>query len=142
MPEYSDDILKEIADLKRQVAQLAAAAQRRGALTTASQGWVIPDRPAPSTPASGAHLYAADGQLMVRQANGTSFPVEPAPEVPFTQGVAVADVPVFTSPSNPDATTAALKDAYQLLRTDCQSGLRNSLIQLKNSLEGGEIIAS
>jgi hypothetical protein len=142
VPEYSDDILKEIADLKRQVAALAAAAQKRTALTTASQGWVIPNRTTPSTPSSGAHLYAASGQLMVRQANGTSFPIEPAPEVPFTQGVAVDDVPVFNSPSNPDQNVAALHAAYQSLRDDCQSGLRQRLIQLKNSLEGGSIIAS
>lgn len=142
MPEYQDDLLKEIAELKRQVAQLAASAQRRDALTKASQGWVLPNRSTPSTPQSGAHLYAANGQLMVRQSNGSTFAIEPAPEVPFTQGVAVPDVPVFQSPSNPDMTVSALHAAYQALRDDCQSGLRQRLIQLKNSLEGGGFIAS
>lgn len=142
MPEYQDDLLREIAELKRQVAQLAASAQRRDALTKASQGWVLPNRSTPSTPQSGAHLYAANGQLMVRQSNGSTFAIEPAPDVPFTQGVAVPDVPVFQSPSNPDMTVSALHAAYQALRDDCQSGLRQRLIQLKNSLEGGGFIAT
>lgn len=142
MPEYQDDLLKEIAELKRKLAQLAAAVQRRDALTKASGGWVIPNRSTPSTPQSGAHLYAANGQLMVRQSNGSTFAIEPAPEVPFTQGVAVPDVPVFQSPSDPGMTVSALHAAYQALRDDCQSGLRQRLIQLKNSLEGGGFIAS
>jgi len=142
VPEYQDDLLKEIAELKRQVAQLAASAQRRDALTKASQGWVLPNRSTPSTPQSGAHLYAANGQLMVRQSNGSTFAIEPAPEVPFTQGVAVPDVPVFNSEPSPPQTIEGIWNAYRDLRDDCQSGLRQRLIQLKNSLEGGGFIAT
>lgn len=140
MPEYRDDLLKELADLRRRVDQLSALVQRRSALTTASAGWVIPNRSTPSAPSSGAHLYAANGQLMVRQSDGTTFPVEPAPEIPFEPAAPVSDVPVFQSPSNPPQTVEGLHSAYRSLRDDCQSGLRANLIELKTSLRNAGIL--
>jgi len=140
VPEYRDDILRELAELKRQVAQLAAQAQRREALTRASAGWIISNRQTPSTPQNGAHLYAASGRLMVRQSNGETFPIEPAPEIPFQPAAPVSDVPVFTSPADPGNTIASIRSAYQLLRTDCQSGIRANLIELKTSLRNAGIL--
>jgi hypothetical protein len=131
VPEYRDDVLKAIADLERNVGQLAAAAQKRGALTTASQGWVIPNRSTPSTPSSGAHLYASGGQLMVRQANGTSFPIEPAPEVePFVKANNVTNPASFAGGTAPGSYSQSL--TQQLL--DAVAELNSKLIALLNSL--------
>src|SRR5690606_1229878 len=80
---------------------------------------------------NGAHLYAASGRLMVRQSNGETFPIEPAPEIPFQPAAPVSDVPGFTSPADPGNTIESIRSAYQLLRTDCQSGSRANLIELK-----------
>src|SRR5690606_15959077 len=77
---------------------------------------------------------------MVRQSNGETFPIEPAPEIPFQPAAPVSDVPVFTSPADPGNTIESIRSAYQLLRTDCQSGVRANLIELKTSLRNAGIL--
>lgn len=127
--------------LQDQVSRAQGDTSRRPPLTKASAGWILPNRSAPSTPSGGAHIYGSGGQVRVRTSGGQDFAIEPAPEVPFTQGAAVTSPPVFTSPSNPNKDDPdAMHAAYQALRDDCQSGLRSTLISLLNSLRNAGII--
>lgn len=127
--------------MQRQIAQLYSAAQNRPAITRFSQPVILANSAQPSTPSGGCALYAVSGQLRVIYSDGTVKEIPDPDDNPFTQGVAVPDIDVFTSPSNPPATLDGLHSAYQSLRDDAQSILRQRLIQLKNSLEGGGFIA-
>lgn len=133
--KFPGDFLAEFRALQQRVAGLEAELKRRGPLTQASAGWVLPNRSTPSTPTGGAHIYGSGGEVMVRTGGGQTFTVEPAPDPP--QGAAVANPPVFNSPSAPASVTVAV---YQELRDDCQSGLRHTLIQLMDSLRAAGLL--
>lgn len=129
MPEYRDDVLKAIADLERNVGQLAAAAQKREALTTASKGWVLPNRGTPPTPDSGAHLYASGDELLVKKADGTSFTVAPAPD-PFVKANNVTNPASFGGGTAPGSYSQS--QMQQVL--DALAELNSKMIALLNSL--------
>lgn len=141
MPVYKPDVLKDIADTQRQQAGAFTSAQTRPPTTSASAGWKLTARDEPDPPPSGAHIWGSpDGELKVTKADGTTFTVEPAPEVPpFPQGVAVTSPPLFTSPSNPGDTVDPAE--YQALRDDAQA-LRGVVINLLNSLRTAGLIAT
>lgn len=134
MDKYPGDLLAEFRRLRRDVDELKALLRTRTPLTTASAGWFLPNRSTPAAPSGGAHIYASGGELVVSTGNGQTFTVEPPP-----QGASVDFPPVLTSPSAPGSVTV---EVYQLLRDDCQSGLRATLIALITSLRNAGIIAS
>lgn len=139
--KYDSNMAQDLRELERRLDQLEAT-MRRTALTTASQGWILPNRSTPAAPANGAHLYASGGRVMIRQADGTTFPLEPVPDMPFVQGPALATLPVFNSPPSPPQTVQGIWDAYRLLRDDCQYGIRSWCIQLKAALEATNLFPS
>ncbi len=90
MPEYKPDILKDIADLQRGSAAQFSSSQKRQPITTASAGWVMPNRIPPSAPTDGAHIYAVDGEMRWKSESGQDYSLVPV-EVPVAPAVANAD---------------------------------------------------
>lgn len=137
--QFPSDLPRQVRELQRQVDELYATVKRHPAVpitrSTGSNGFTVVG--APATPSSGVTIGVSGGQIVFRHANGTTQTI---PDIPFTQAAAVPDVPVFQSPSNPAQTVQALHAAYQALRDDCQSGIRNNLIQLKTSLRNAGIL--
>ena len=135
--QFPADIARQVRDLQRKVDELMATVKRHPAVpitrSTGNNGFIVTG--APTTPSSGVSIGVSGGKIAFRHSNGT---VETIPT--FTPAQPVPDVPVFQSPSNPAQTVQALHAAYQALRDDCQSGLRQNLIQLKTSLRDAGIL--
>lgn len=89
MPEYEDDILTDIADLKRTQAGQFSAGQKRQPITKASAGWEMPNMIPPSAPADGAHIYVVDGEMRWKSEAGQDYSLIPV-EVPVADPVASA----------------------------------------------------
>lgn len=135
--QFPADIARQVRELQRRVDELTAHVKRHPAIpithSTGNTGFVV--RGAPPVPASGVAIGYSGGEIVFRYPNGQTKTIPT-----FTPAAPVPDVPVFQSPSNPAQTVQALHAAYQALRDDCQSGLRNNLIQLKTSLRNAGIL--
>lgn len=138
MPDqYPADLARQVRDLQRKVDELMATVKRHPAVpitrNTGNNGFIVTG--APSTPSNGVAIGYSGGEVVFRYPGGQTKTIPT-----FTPAQPVPDVPVFQSPSNPAQTVQALHAAYQALRDDCQSGLRNNLIQLKTSLRNAGIL--
>ncbi|WP_433363970.1 hypothetical protein [Streptosporangium sp. CA-115845] len=79
MPEYPDDILADIADMRKQLSQLFGSGQQRPPITQASAGLIMPNRASPDAPASGVHYFAKSNRPTALAANGTEYDLVPIP---------------------------------------------------------------
>jgi hypothetical protein len=153
MPSYENDVLKDIADAKRGAKDAQAKASKRAPISkfsavvtfggggnfdapaTLSAGAVLPAQSEPATPATGVVAFADGNEPAWKDADGNVVKIPP----PMAPAAAVANPPLFNSPSAPASVTVAV---YQDLRDDCQSGIRNTLIQLMNSLRAAGYLES
>lgn len=138
MPDqYPADLARQVRDLQRKVDELMATVKRHPAVpitrNTGNNGFIVTG--APSIPSSGVAIGYSGGEVVFRYPGGQTRTIPT-----FTPAQPVPDVPVFQSPSNPAQTVQALHAAYQALRDDCQSGLRQNLILLKTSLRNAGIL--
>lgn len=141
MPSYQDDILKELADMRRKLDQLAQEAQRREPISKFSAtvtfdlpprlttGAVLLNQSSPSTPSGGAHIYGRSGAVWIKQSNGADFQVEPPP-APFVKANNVANPPAYTGGTAPGTYNQGmiqdLMDQVAALTTT-QTNLMNSM---------------
>ncbi len=90
MPDYQDDLLKDIADTKRAQGVALGAAQKRKPIKKASEGWVLPSRDTPDPPEDGGHIYANNaGEPYWVKSNGTIYDLSPQ-EIPVADPVDIA----------------------------------------------------
>lgn len=108
--------------LERRVEQLFASIQNRQPLTTASQGWQIPNGSLPSAPASGGHLTAAGSEPYWTDSSGSSYSLKPPEPSPPASAPNWPDS--FSSPASIVSPPSA--SDYNLLRSDC-AGLHDDL---------------
>ena len=135
MPDYADDILKDIADLQRGQAGQFAASQKRAPQTKASAGWEMPNRIEPQAPPNGAHIYAIGDVLRWKSADGSDYSLVPQE---FPQGGAVASPANMTAGTSPASYN---QDYTQRMRDDI-ADIHEQLKALLASLRAADIIAT
>lgn len=69
--KFPSDESDDFTTLRRDVDELKALLKTGQALTTASAGWVLPNRSHPANPADGVHIYGNGDDLAILLPNGT-----------------------------------------------------------------------
>lgn len=107
MPEYPDDILKDIAETRRLQAGQFGSGQTQAPLTEASAGWILRARSTPAATGLGSgdiHIYAKSGKLWVRSASGD----EELEQVPaFPKALAISGLSSRQTVSAPGSYSSA-----------------------------------
>ncbi|MEV8637806.1 hypothetical protein AB0395_39780 [Streptosporangium sp. NPDC051023] len=117
--QFPGDFLQDVKDIQDTAQAAQAAATRREPLTSASQGWWLPNRAAPATPANGVHIYASGGEFWVKTAAGVTRGIIP-PQAATLSGP--ASFVVSSAPTNYNQgwggdVRAALLDLHTVLST-------------------------
>ncbi|MFI6510146.1 hypothetical protein ACIBCT_21280 [Streptosporangium sp. NPDC050855] len=133
MPDYPDDILADIAAMRRQQGQLFSSGQQRAPIRRASDGLIMSDRTSPTPPASGVHYFSKNNRPTALTADGDEYDLVPIPPL---QAQPVDIAANMTSGNIAGAPTMA---QYNALRADVLE-VRAQLNALINSLRAAGIL--
>ncbi|MEV0830907.1 MULTISPECIES: hypothetical protein [Streptosporangiaceae] len=133
MPEYPDDILADIAGMRKQLGQLFGSGQQRPPITQASAGLIMPDRTSPTPPASGVHYFSKDNRPTAITADGDEYDLVPIPPLRAQPVDIAANMTSGTIGGAPNAAQ------YNALYNDVRE-VRAQLNALINSLRAAGIL--